>query len=176
MKTYYQPELSEDFLNKNPNFYSFFVFRSRKLAEKVFPTAKILTFTGEDIEKPTYVDYQYYKSVYSIDIKPFENEMSKTFGFKIKLNKRIGKNSNNIPRFEFQSQNLINKSGIFALPLQEVVLGNFGGGTIINGVMWLNIHLFYNHKDGGSNGLKICDAWYFVDTKTWKFEYVKNTP
>lgn len=57
-KKYYQPE----FENGNPPFYegmelwSFEVYHSKEEAQKDFPHHKIIEYSGNDIENPTFVD------------------------------------------------------------------------------------------------------------------------
>ena len=35
--------------------------------------------------------------------------------------------------------------------------------------LWVVIMIRYEHKDGGSNGMKVCHAWY-TDSKGWIFK------
>jgi hypothetical protein len=59
--TYYQPE----FVNGNPpinkngvELFSFEVYRSKEECKKDFPNHKIMAYSGNDIEEPTFVDYE----------------------------------------------------------------------------------------------------------------------
>lgn len=54
---YYQP--SFDDLNKVEGLASFEVFASKELAQKAFPGVEILTYHGDDIEEPSFVDDRY---------------------------------------------------------------------------------------------------------------------
>jgi len=54
---YYQPSFKD--LDKVEGLSSFEVFASKEIAEKAFPGVEILTFHGNDIEEPTFVDEKY---------------------------------------------------------------------------------------------------------------------
>ena len=56
----YQPEYDEKLWEKN-DFYSWFLFTSKKLAQEVFPTLKILAYEVGDIENPEFIDHVYKK-------------------------------------------------------------------------------------------------------------------
>jgi len=56
---YYQPEFKNGLPPKTHDgieLYSFEVYRSKEKAQKDFPNHEILTYTGDDIEEPTFVD------------------------------------------------------------------------------------------------------------------------
>jgi hypothetical protein len=160
MKKYYQPQLTDAFLEENKDFASFFVFKSKKLAQRVFPSYNILEYTGNDIEKPTYIDREYYRSVYNVDIKPLEVLFSKKLGFKINFKSKVI-NPFDTPRLVICSQDIIAKTGLFALPLIYAEISTFSGGVINNeGKMWLSFNVAYKHKNGGTNGIKIADVYY----------------
>lgn len=172
---YYQPELTERFCENNPDFYSFFAFKGKKLAEKVFPNSNIITYNTGDIENPTYVDYQYYKSIYNVDIKPLQKAISTVLGVKVFFETEVSrKGSGNNRRLHLESQDLTQHSGIFSLPLQKVTIGSFGGGVMQDDKMWMSINMFYKHKEGGTNGLKIADATWDANERTWEIDFVKT--
>ena len=54
---YYQP--SFDDLKKVAGLSSSAVFASKKIAQEAFPGVEILTYHGDDIEDPTFVDKRY---------------------------------------------------------------------------------------------------------------------
>lgn len=54
---YYQPELTEKFIEENPDFYSFMVYRTLEIAQLNHPKSKIITYKDDDIENPTFIDY-----------------------------------------------------------------------------------------------------------------------
>lgn len=54
---YYQP--SFDDLSKVKGLSSFEVFASKEVAQKAFPGVEILTYHGDDIEEPSFVDDRY---------------------------------------------------------------------------------------------------------------------
>lgn len=177
MKTYYQPEITVKFGNDNPDFYSFFVFRSKKLAEKVFPDSKILKYTGDDIENPTFVDYQYYRSAYNVNMKGLEDAFTKQFGFKVKFKTEVVSPMKK-PRLQFESQDIISKSGVFAIPLEHAKFSSFHGGVVNDkNRIWFTINLSYRHKHGGTNGLRVAEAWYDFNKKVgerWKVEFIEG--
>ena len=177
MKKYYQPELTDKFLNEHPDFMSFFVFDSLTLAKKVFPNSKIIKYSDDDIEKPTYVDYMYHRSVYNIDIKPLEILFSKKLGTKIEFTSRII-NPMKVDRLVIQSQDIVTKTGLFTLPLAYAEISSFGGGVVNkDGKMWLSFNIAFKHKNGGSNGLKIADVYYDFNKKIkerWTIVFVDD--
>lgn len=178
MKTYYQPEFTYTFENQHPDFYSFFVFRSKKLAEKVFPDANILTFTGDDIEKPTYVDYMYDSPLYHVKYEPLQKALRQKLGIPIKIYGTIKplKFGGHRVRLELSTTNLVTQTGIFKNFFEKAEIGNHGGGIVDgDGVVWFNLHIYYKHIKGGSNGIKFADAWYNTIDKTWQVEFVDDT-
>ena len=59
--SYYQPEFKNGTPPINTNgqeLYSFEVYRSKEECEKDFPNYKIISYSGNDIEEPTFVDYE----------------------------------------------------------------------------------------------------------------------
>lgn len=54
IEVYYQPELKD--VEWGELLYSFEVYRSEERAKRDFPGKKIITYQGDDIEDPTYVD------------------------------------------------------------------------------------------------------------------------
>ena len=54
---YYQPSFEDE--NKVLGLASFEVFASYEVAQKAFPGVEILTYHGDDIEEPTFVDDRY---------------------------------------------------------------------------------------------------------------------
>ena len=57
---YYQPDYDRKIWDRK-NFLSFMVFRSQKHASMVFPTLKIIRYSGGDIYRPRFMD-RYYTS------------------------------------------------------------------------------------------------------------------
>lgn len=178
MKTYYQPELTDEFLNKNSDFYSFFVFRNKKLAEKVFPDSKVLTYTGGDIEKPQYVDYMYDSPVYHIKLDGLNKALKQKLGVPVVVRGEIkpsfmGRGDlRSRVRMELSTTNLVVTTGIFKNFFSEVEIGNHGGGIPSdNDIIWFNLHIYYKHVNGGSNGIKIADAYWDYRQKLWKIKF-----
>lgn len=76
----------------------------------------------------------------------------------------------------FQSEDITHQTGTFSFILKECVLGAFSNSVYREketGELgyWVSVSLQYQHKDGGSNGMDVCRAWY-TDSKGWIF---KNT-
>ena len=59
---YYQPDLSDewDIIGGDAPIQSFEVFKSKKLVEKLFPDAEIMEMSGDDVERPRFIDQEYY--------------------------------------------------------------------------------------------------------------------
>ena len=71
---------------------------------------------------------------------------------------------------EIKCDNLVAKSGIFAAVISEVEVSIFGfGQSSTTDQYWMSINLAYKSKSGGTNGMKICDAWYDMDEDKWEF-------
>lgn len=175
MKTYYQPELTDEFLNQNPDFYSFYIFRSKKLAEKVFPNSNILTYTGNDIEKPSYVDYMYDSPLYHIKYDGLQKALRQKLGLPIKIygETKPLRFGNHKIRLELSTTNLVTQTGIFKHFFETTTIGNHGGGIVDgDGMVWFNLHIYYRHIKGGTNGIKFADAYYNTNDKTWEVNFV----
>ena len=172
MKQYYQPEMTDKFVNEFPDFYSFFVFRSKKLAEFIFPDSLILTYSGDDIENPTYVDNEY--AMYNIDLKELTERLEKEFGFKLAVYAKVHPTRfGSKCRVELSTTNLVTQTGIFKNCFSHVEVGNHGGGVPdSDGKFWFLLHIYYKHVEGGSNGVKLADAWYNSVDRTWEFQFV----
>lgn len=171
MKYYYQPELTEEFLDENPDFHTFSVFRSKKLAEKVFPDSKILIYKDDDIENPTYVDNEY--PLHQIDVEGLEEILTAELGFKLCIYTKVKKGFN-CERAELSSTNLVTQTGIFKNVFEYTEIGNHGGGVIDTDTIWFNLHIYYKHIKGGTNGVKLGDAYYNTKDKTWKVKFVSE--
>lgn len=62
----------------------------------------------------------------------------------------------------------INDLGIFKHALEKCTLDGFGRIKEKNGKYLVNLHLRYEHKDGGSNGCYLGKSYvYNTNTKTW---------
>ena|ERR1035437_5942302 len=71
----YQPELTEDFLKNNLNFYSFFVYRDLKNAKEDHPESKILAYLEGEIVDPAFIDDDDDRSItYYVDIPQLGSE------------------------------------------------------------------------------------------------------
>ncbi len=58
-ETYYQPDFENDdtlITPKGVELWSYYVYSSIKNAQKDFPNRKILTYKGDDIESPYFID------------------------------------------------------------------------------------------------------------------------
>ena len=117
-------------------------------------------------EQPTQLE------VDSIDWEKLEKGITEILGMKeqIKFTKSFDKKG----YFDIQSQNIVSHAGVFKAVFSEVVVNNFGGGIVLNKenkkVLWLGMHLSWEHTDGGSNGTKIMNVWWNFDIKSWVME------
>lgn len=112
-----------------------------------------------------------------LDLTPLENIVQKHLSLNtpIKFEKNI-KEKNGKQYIEFETTNIVVLTGIFKWILKECVIGSFAGGAVYddgNGeYIWFNLNLFYKHEDGGTNGMKICDCWYYINEDNWRVEFV----
>ena len=73
----------------------------------------------------------------------------------------------------FQSENIVSVTGPFAAILKECYFHSFSNGVCrdrdTNEIKyWVSVSIGYAHKDGGSNGMEVCHAWY-TDNEGWIF-------
>lgn len=92
----------------------------------------------------------------------------------VKLVKEMKEGRWGIPRIEIRSKEPVTpKCGIFGKILEYCYITSFSGGEVYdNGQVWGTINLSYQHKRGGSNGMEICNYWYNIEEKKWRFEFV----
>lgn len=107
-----------------------------------------------------------------LSLEPLEKKLSKKFGIKLNFKTVINIGLNNDKRILFNSQDLVKNSGIFAFSLKEAFIVNFGGSQIHNDVIWFDLHIYFHLKEGGQNGVKIGDAWYYIKENKWRYEFV----
>ena len=74
------------------------------------------------------------------------------------------------PRVDLESANLIKQAGIFQGPFKDVRLDFFNGGYITGDgkALYVDPHLRWESKDGGSNGKGILDAFWMFGAQEWK--------
>ncbi|GHU81988.1 hypothetical protein FACS189468_5590 [Spirochaetia bacterium] len=77
---------------------------------------------------------------------------------------------------EFKSNDIAASCGIFGKILEYCVIDNFSNSVFEDketGKLkyWVNVHLSYQHHDGGSNGMDLFTAWY--GDGEWTFRDVK---
>ena len=101
----------------------------------------------------------------SIDYSGLEKEISKRIGTKVTFKSSV----NSRGHLELESQELVDKAGIFASVLKTLKVINFGSGIAGDGNAWLPIHFKFTYKDGGSNGAAIVDSWYDFKANKWVF-------
>jgi len=76
----------------------------------------------------------------------------------------------------FMTEDIANQTGPFSKILARCCIGNFSNGVRRDKetgepFYWVCVSMRYEHKDGGSNGMDVCSAWY-SDSKGWIFEDV----
>jgi hypothetical protein len=70
-----------------------------------------------------------------------------------------------------ESENLADKAGVMSSVLKELYVVDFGGSyDKENNAYWLPLHFHWEHKDGGSNGCNLLDAFYDFNLGQWKFK------
>ena len=77
---------------------------------------------------------------------------------------------------EILSDDIASQAGVFGKILKRCHIQSGSGGVCSDrendGVKyWVIISLAYSHKDGGSNGMELCHAWY-TDSEGWVFKDV----
>jgi len=76
---------------------------------------------------------------------------------------------------EFQSNDIADQCGPFAAILECCRIMNFGGNVVYDEKTgefryWTTVSLRYRHKDGGSNGMTVCQAEY--KSGRWTFRNI----
>lgn len=71
------------------------------------------------------------------------------------------------------SGDLLPYVGIFGPILSECELDFFNFGITVDG-FWATVYLNYQHKDGGSNGMKIFTCFYNSEKNNWAFSGLKE--
>lgn len=68
---------------------------------------------------------------------------------------------------EISAENLAEQSGIFKSVFEKVEIRGFGG-DILEKEYWLPIHISWAQKSGGCNGVKLLDAYWNFESKSWR--------
>jgi len=130
--------------------------------------------TGEFIKTPKVPQVSIKEDAVSdiseIDFKPIEIKLEELLGIRgIQLNAELGARG----EIKFKSQDLLQDAGIFKAVLADVAVSTFNTDySEENDSYWMTVHLNYNSKNGGSNGMQIMTAWYAPSTKSWEFKEV----
>jgi len=75
---------------------------------------------------------------------------------------------------DFASGDIVSQTGAFAAILEKCNIHSFSN-KVLHSVKtgeiqyWVYVSIGYSHKDGGSNGMNVCRAWY-KDSTGWTFE------
>jgi hypothetical protein len=73
---------------------------------------------------------------------------------------------------DFMSDNIVSQTGAFASILDNCCFMSFGNGVVCDNdtneiSYWVSVSIRYRHKDGGSNGMDVCQARY--SNGVWAF-------
>lgn len=78
-------------------------------------------------------------------------------------------------RISFESNELKNQCGVMYSMFKSNKIRNFSNSwSDEENCFWIIVNFSYQHVDGGSNGMEICTAYYFPDTKNWEFKFRKE--
>lgn len=78
-------------------------------------------------------------------------------------------------RISFESNELKNQCGVMYSMFRSNKIKNFSNSwSDAENCFWIIVNFSYQHVDGGSNGMEICTAYYFPDTKNWEFNFRKE--
>jgi hypothetical protein len=100
------------------------------------------------------------------------NFLEKSIREQLEISKPVKfKKQVNGSRLRFETNTILNETGVFKNILKECVISSFGGGEIVDGLMCGSVNLSYSHKDGGSNGLQICTYVYHISSDTWEISF-----
>jgi hypothetical protein len=111
-------------------------------------------------------------------IDDLEKALSKLIKSPVKLEYRVENVSSGFgKKISFSSNNLVSKSGIFALAIKEVKVSSFGSGIEVKddkgrSLWWVGIDLRYEGRSAGRNGMNIATGYYdFTDSANprWLF-------
>ena len=85
----------------------------------------------------------------------------------------ITTNRNSEVYVTFMSNDIVNQTGTFAVILERCSIQSFSNGVCRDRETdeikyWVIASIAYAHKDGGSNCMEVCHAWY-TDSKGWLF-------
>jgi hypothetical protein len=66
--------------------------------------------------------------------------------------------------FDFESNDIKQSCGVFGQILKSCILGNFSNKVSVEGTgklyYWVDVSVWYEHLDGGRNGMSLFTAWY----------------
>ena len=65
----------------------------------------------------------------------------------------------------------IGKCGVFGYVFSSVTVDFFNFSDDGVGGYWMTVDLYYEHMDGGTNGVKLCSAWVNDDNQ-WTVKFV----
>lgn len=108
----------------------------------------------------------------TIDWTPLEMEIKKRTKLPVRFELKQGRPEFNQPTYKLQDpKNYAGICGAFSSVLKELYVDSWGRLYLNSktGEVSGTANFSYSHKDGGSNGLKILDFYYEVDTDKWFF-------
>jgi hypothetical protein len=108
------------------------------------------------------------------DTRGLEGEVRKRAGFDPKLEVKVkpGRHPGEL-RVEIQSDNLVEKVGLFSAVFDDVRIAS--GSNSISAekgelMAWIVVDIRWSHKGGGTNGASWFTAWYEFGKKKWTFK------
>lgn len=107
----------------------------------------------------------------SIDWLPLVAKLSGLLNVNVYLNRRLTEGACRGNKIVIESQNLANQAGVMSPVFKDLFVTDFGGKYEERyNTYWLPIHFHWEHKDGGSNGCNLLDAFYDFNSGQWKFK------
>ncbi len=111
----------------------------------------------------------------SIDLQPLFSAIDEFVGAKLDYTSKIVQ-TNYKPYYslEFESNDVTKYCGVFSKILDECVIDNFSTGVSLANLddlkYWVDVHISYHRKNGGSNGMRLFYAEY-TNSNGWNFYY-----
>jgi hypothetical protein len=115
----------------------------------------------------------------TIDFEPlFAHVRTFLYGASIEFNTpELKEDRDGILRVVISSQSVLLHAGIFAAILEKCEICQFGSKVYTDkdgtNRLWVDIHVDYEHKGGGMNGMAIASARY-TEAKGWDIRNVGN--
>ena len=103
-----------------------------------------------------------------VDFRPLLQQIKKLTGVAVTLDFRLDKTRRGMG-IAIDSPEYITKAGLMKAVFKSVRFDSDYGTSATSESIWINLHMNWQMRDGGSNGGKVMDCWYDVKKKAWTF-------